>query len=330
MRFGLVHVPVEPRASIALIREAERLGFDTAWVPDHNFHPDAFALLGAAAVTTERVMLGLGVANPFTHHPAITARAAATVQGLSDGRLILGYGTGNRRDYLTPLGHPFTRAVERCHDGLRVMRGLLGNEEVRYRSELFVADGVRLKFTARPAPLYLSGIGPRILRLAGAAADGVIINFATARGLAYGMAEVRAGAAEAGRSPDRLPVVAWVTGLVTGDRAAAYDRVRPFIAHTIAPTSPDVLRAVGIPAEVSEPLKRAYRQEGPAAASRHVTDAMCDTWVMIGAPAELAERVRQVAESGITEIAFLLWARDAAETLESARRFSREVMPEVR
>jgi 5,10-methylenetetrahydromethanopterin reductase len=330
MRFGLVHLPVEPHGSVAVIREAEKLGFDVAWVPDQNFHPDAFALLGAAAMQTERVGLGLGVANPFSIHPAITARAAATIQELSNGRLIVGYGTGNRREYLAPLGHQFTRAVERCRDGLQVMRSLLGNEEVRYRSDFFVADGVKLKFTALPTPLYVSGIGPRILRVAGAMADGVIINFASPQGLGYGLREVRAGAAEAGRSIEGMPVVAWVSCLITRDREAAYDRVRPFIAHTMAPTSEDVLRAVGIPADVIGSVKRAYQAEGPAAASRHVTDTMCDTWAMIGQPAEVAERIRRVAESGVTEIALLPWARSGDEVLETARRLSTEVMPRVR
>jgi 5,10-methylenetetrahydromethanopterin reductase len=330
MRFGLIHLPVEPHSSLAVIREAETLGFDTAWVPDQNFHPDAFALLAAAAMQTERLVLGLGVANPFTIHPAIAARAAATIQALSNGRLIFGYGTGNRREYLSPLGHEFTRAVERCRDGLQVMRTLLKNEEVRYRSDLFVADGVRLKFTAHPTPLYVSGIGPRILRLAGAMADGVIINFATPRGLAYGTREVRAGAAEAGRSIAGMPVVAWVTCLVTGDRAEAYDRVRPFIAHTMAPTGAEVLTAAGIPAEVVGPLKAAYQEGGPAAASRYVTDAMCDVWAIIGEPAEVAERIQGVAESGATEMALLPWARTTEDVLETARRFSAEVMPKVR
>lgn len=330
MRFGLVHLPTEPHGSLAVIREAEKLGFDTAWVPDQNFHPDAFALLAAAAMQTERVSLGLGVANPFSIHPAITARAAATIQALANGRLILGYGTGNRREYLTPLGHEFTRAVERCRDGLQIMGTLLKNEEVRYRSDLFVADGVRLKFTTRPTSLYVSGIGPRILRLAGAVADGVIINFATPPGLSYGMREVRAGAAEAGRSVEGMPLVAWVTCLVTRDRAAAYDRIRPFIAHTIAPTSEDVLRAAGIPADVVGPLKNAYREGGPAAASRYVTDAMCDTWAIIGEPAEVAERIQGIARSGATETAILPWAHSTDDVLETARRFSAEVMPKVR
>ncbi len=330
MRFGFIHVPLDPRQSVATIREAERLSFDTAWVPDQNFHPDAFALLGAAALQTERVMLGLGVTNPFTVHPALTARAAGTVQELSNGRFVLGYGTGNRREYLTPLGHEFTRAPERCADGIRVMRTLLAGGEVRYRSEFFVADGVKLKFATRPTPLYLSGIGPRILRVAGAVADGVIVNFATAQALGWALGEVRAGAAAAGRVIERLPVVAWVICLVTRDKKAAYDGIRPFVAHTAAPTSEDVLRAVGIPADVIAPLKRAYRDEGPAAASRYVSDAMCDTWAMIGEPDEVLERVRRLSESHVTEVALLPWARGAEQVLETARRFSGEVMPKAR
>jgi 5,10-methylenetetrahydromethanopterin reductase len=330
MRFGFIHLPLEPRRSITMIQEAERLAFDTAWVPDQNFHPDAFALLGAAALQTERVRLGLGVTNPFTMHPVITARGAGTVQELSNGRFVLGYGTGNRREYLTPLGHEFTRAPERCGEGIRIMRALLAGEEVRHRSELFVADGVKLKFLARPTPLYVSGIGPRILRVAGAVADGVIINFATPRALEWALGEVRAGAVDARRMLDGLPVVAWVICLVTPDKQVAYDGIRPFIAHTAAPTNESVLRAVGVPADVIAPLKRAYQEEGPKVASRYVSNAMCDIWAVIGEPDEVAERVRQLGESHVTEVALLPWARDVGEVLETARRFSADVMPKAR
>jgi 5,10-methylenetetrahydromethanopterin reductase len=330
MRFGFIHLPLDPAQSIATIREAERLSFDTAWIPDQNFHPDAFALLGAAALQTERVTLGLGVTNPFSVHPALTARAAGTVQALSNGRFVLGYGTGNRREYLAPLGHEFTQAPERCRDGIRVVRALLAGEEVRYRSDLFVADGVKLKFAARPTPLYVSGIGPRILRVAGAVADGVIINFATPQALGWALEEVRAGAAEAGRTLNGMPIVAWVICLVTGNKRAAYDGIRAFVAHTAAPTSERVLRAIGIPGDVIGPLKRAYQDEGPMAASRYVSDAMCDIWAMIGEPDDVADRVRRLGRIRVTEVALLPWARGGDEVLATARRFSAEVMPKAR
>lgn len=329
MVFGLAHLPIDPHRTVAILREAERLGFDHGWLPDQNFHPDAFTLLAAAAGQTQRIGLGLGVTNPFSIHPAITARMAATVQELSGGRLILGYGTGNKREYLAPLGHDGRRGVERCREAVRVTRSLVRNEEVRHRSDLFVCDGVKLRFTARPVPIFVAGIGPRILRVAGEVADGAIINYASPQGLRYGIQAVRAGATEAGRPASGLRIVCWAACFLTDEPQAAYDLIRGFIAHTIAPTADEVLRHLGIPEDAVGPIRRAYREGGPEAAARHASDAMCDTWVMIGDGPTIVDRIRHVREAGATDVAILPWTRDGDEVLETARRFSREVLPNV-
>lgn len=60
------------------MRQAEQQGFRSAWIPDQPFYCDPYVVLAAAAAETERIKLGVGVTNPFTAHPAISARIAAS------------------------------------------------------------------------------------------------------------------------------------------------------------------------------------------------------------------------------------------------------------
>ena len=73
---------------------AEQAGFDSVWVTERYFHEEAFSLLGYLAAATQRLRLGLGVTNPYTRNPALLAMAAATVDSLSGGRLMLGVRVG--------------------------------------------------------------------------------------------------------------------------------------------------------------------------------------------------------------------------------------------
>ena len=82
--------------------EAERLGYDYCLVADEGFHPDVYACLGAIARATDRITLGV-LTNGYTRHPAVTAAAAATVNELSGGRLVVTLLAGGSM-VLTPMG----------------------------------------------------------------------------------------------------------------------------------------------------------------------------------------------------------------------------------
>src|SRR5436189_5575297 len=109
---GFAFIPHQTAAdTIRVVKAGEELGFEGAWLPDQTFYSDPFVLLAACAVATQRLVLGLGVTNPYTRHPVLTARAAATLDELSGGRFILTYGAGNLPELLRPLGIERTEAA---------------------------------------------------------------------------------------------------------------------------------------------------------------------------------------------------------------------------
>jgi alkanesulfonate monooxygenase SsuD/methylene tetrahydromethanopterin reductase-like flavin-dependent oxidoreductase (luciferase family) len=97
---------VDHRSALRLAQMAEQLDFDSVWVPDHFFYewppdvfepyPEAWTLLTAIGVTTRRVQIGSLVLAAGFRHPAVVAKMAGALQGLTDGRLVLGIGAGNQ------------------------------------------------------------------------------------------------------------------------------------------------------------------------------------------------------------------------------------------
>jgi len=131
LKFGFGHVPSQDyREHVRLIQLAEELGFDYAWVADQTFHRDPVAVIAAAALATQAIQLGIGVANPFTRHPAMLARSAATLDEMAEGRFSLGIGAGNRKELLRPLGLDDGDAAIRCTEMAELVRALLNGGPV--------------------------------------------------------------------------------------------------------------------------------------------------------------------------------------------------------
>src|SRR5262249_33738500 len=177
MRFGFSHRPIHPfQRSIELYQYAEELGFDYAWVPDQQYFADPFACLAAAALSTRRITLGLAVTNPYTRHPALIARGIGVVDDLAGGRMILGLGAANRQQRLQPRGFPTPRTAARARETIGIVRKLLAGERVVHETRNYTLSGIQLNYRPRAdIPIYLASRSPRVLELAGEAADGVLI-----------------------------------------------------------------------------------------------------------------------------------------------------------
>ncbi len=120
---GVHIVPLMPaRDVISVAVEAERLGYDYCLVADEGFHPDVYACLGAIARATDRITLGV-MTNGYTRHPAVTAAAAATVNELSGGRLVVNLLAGGSM-VLSPMGIERSRPARVVADALQAMRRL--------------------------------------------------------------------------------------------------------------------------------------------------------------------------------------------------------------
>jgi len=172
------------------------------------------------AAGTSRIRLGLGILNPYQHHPTLIAQEAAALDELSGGRVRLGIGSGIAQR-IAQLGTRY-RPLAALADAVQIVRALLRHETVTYRGRAFSADRVVLEFAApRPdMPIHLAAMADRSLALCGRLADGLIVsNLCPPAYTARAVAIVRESAATAGREP--LDIVQYLPCAARPDGAEA-------------------------------------------------------------------------------------------------------------
>ncbi|GAB2482974.1 LLM class F420-dependent oxidoreductase [Jatrophihabitans fulvus] len=200
MRFGLSLSGHSPRHYASLAQQAERLGFESVWIPDHLVFPevmpstylyaedgvppvpadtaiyDPWVLLGGMATVTERIRFGTCVYVLPLRHPLITARGVLTVDRLSRGRVTLGAGVGWLQNEFRAVGlDPATRG-RRADEIIPLLRRLWSEPIVEHRGAFYDFDPVRFepKPFQRPVPIEIGGTSPAALRRAGTLGDGWI------------------------------------------------------------------------------------------------------------------------------------------------------------
>ena len=153
-------------------RLADEAGFDGIWLGEHHFTDDGFApslmtLAAALAVVTTRVQIGTDVLLLPQHHPVRLAEAAATVDILSNGRLILGLGLGYRPSEFTAVGLDYHRRGDLMDEALEVLVKCFTEDVCSYSGRYFQLTDVAM--TPRPVQvpmprMVLGGSGPRMLQ----------------------------------------------------------------------------------------------------------------------------------------------------------------------
>ena len=180
------HESYQPEDRVAQAVAAEEAGFDVVLGSDH-FHPwvddtsaagFVWSWLGAVAERTNNVQLGTAVTCPLFHyHPALVAQMAATADRLSDGRLLLGLGTGEALNE-RPLGYPFPGYAERqarMQEALEIMHRLLAGEKLTFRGEYYTTETAKLYSPPKgTVPMLMAAGGPKSASFAGTYADGLI------------------------------------------------------------------------------------------------------------------------------------------------------------
>jgi alkanesulfonate monooxygenase SsuD/methylene tetrahydromethanopterin reductase-like flavin-dependent oxidoreductase (luciferase family) len=157
-----------------MARAAEEVGLDSIWVGDHLLYRgaggpergpwEAWTMLAALAVATERVALGPLVACTAFHPPGLIAKMAATIAEISDGRFVLGLGAGWNEEEFRAFGLPFDHRVSRFEEAFTIIRTLLAGERVTLRGRYFEAeDAVLIPRPSAPPRLMIGSNGPRML-----------------------------------------------------------------------------------------------------------------------------------------------------------------------
>jgi probable F420-dependent oxidoreductase len=328
MEFGFslaTDPPLAPRVELAKLAEAN--GFTYGWVWDsHILMQEYSVLMTMLAQSTSRLVLGACVTNPVTRDPTVTASFYATLANLIGGaRLVCGIGRGDSAVRIRSARPSNLAALEQL---AHVVRGLTRGDEV-------VIDGhpVRLAWaTGGAVPVFVASYGPKALRLAGRVGDGVVLQIADPYVIRWSLEQVRAGAEEVGRDLTGFRVSCAAPSFVSDDIERAREETRWFgalVGNHVA----DMLKyhdPAGVPAELTEYVKaregydyREHTRQGTAH-SRYVPDEVVERFSVIGSVERVRERLRELAELGVTEFNIYTAVSSPELVIET---YGREIVP---
>jgi F420-dependent oxidoreductase-like protein len=318
---------------LAIVQEAERLGYDSVWAAE-AYGSDAATILGWIAGQTERIRIGSSIFQMPGRTPAMTAMTAATLDQLSGGRLLLGLGSSGPQVSEGWHGVRFARQLQRTREYVEVVRLALARERVEYHGqtlELPLPDGPgkALKLTIAPVqeriPIYLAAIGPRNTALAGEIADGWLPIMVSPEHLDVLRDPLLEGAARAGRTLEGFDIAPTVNVNITDDAAGARDAVRPFLALYVGGMgSRDknfynlLVQRYGFEdaARTVQDLYLAGRKEEAAAA---LPDALIDLVALVGPADHVRERIRAFRDAGIGTLGITPMAATREERIRQLR-----------
>ena len=258
------------------LREAAEQGFPSFWMPQ-IFGMDALTALAVAAKNVPNIRVGTSVIPTYPRHPMVLAQQALTTQSVIGGRLELGIGLSHQPVVEGMWGISFDKPVRHMSDYLSILTPLLNDRRVSYKGESIIGRGEITPPPADAPPVLVAALGPQMLRLAGRLADGTIT---------------------------------WMTGPET---------IRTLTAPTISEAAEEAGRpapqvAMGLPVCVTsdvdaarERADRDYAIYGQLPSYRAMLDregaATPADVAIIGDAGEVADRIRALADCGVTTFA---------------------------
>jgi F420-dependent oxidoreductase-like protein len=311
---------------LEIVLEAERLGYDSVWAAE-AYGSDAATILGWIAGQTSRIRIGSAIFQMPGRSPAMTAMTAATLDQLSEGRMILGIGSSGPQVAEGWHGQRFGKQIQRTREYVAVVRKALARERLVFQGEtvelpLPDGPGKALKLTIAPVqdriPIYLAAIGPNNTRLAGEIADGWIPTLFSPEHVAEFGPLLEEGAARVGRDLDGFDIAPTVNVFVTDDLAAARDAMRPFLALYVGGMGSreknfynQLVQRYGFEdaaREVQDLYLEGKRDEAMAA----LPDELIDLVSLCGPPDRVRERLEVFREAGVGTLGVspMAWDRD--------------------
>lgn len=335
MRFGLQlgYWGAQPPANTReLVLAAEETGFDAVFTAE-SWGSDAFTPLAWYGSDTSRVRLGTSVVQMSARTPTGTAMAALTLDHLSGGRHILGLGVSGPQVVEGWYGQPFGKPLARTREYVSIVRQVLAREgkvtgdgphyPLPYNGSGSTGLGKPLKPITHPLradlPIWLGAEGPKNVALTAEIADGWLAIYYTPRLADMYNEWLDEGFSRPGarRSREDFEIAATAQVVLTDDRKAALDAIRPFSALYIGGMGAEelhfhaeVYRRMGYGAAVDEitALFRSGRKEEAAAA---VPDELILDTTIIGDEAEVREQLKVWEQAGVTMM--LVGVRDVSQ-----------------
>ena len=315
-----------PRQLLDFVVEAEKLGFDSAWISDHfqpwrhtNGHaPFALSWLSAVGERTSHIVLGTSVLTPtFRYQPAVVAQAFGTLGVLYPNRIILGVGSGESLNEVAVTASEWPSAKERLarlRESIALIRQLFTEELVTFEGEYYkTLNATIYDRPEQPVPIYISAGGPVAAKFAGRAGDGFICTSGKGDELYRDqlLPAVEEGARAAHRDPAAIERTIEVKVSFDTDRERALADTR-------------IWAALALPADDKVAIHDAREMERKAEA---VADQAHRRWLVSSDPEEHVQQIGHYIELGFTHLIFHAPGDDQSRFMQL---YAKEILPRIR
>lgn len=301
---------------LEMAREAEKLGFDSAWTAE-AYGSDAATVLAWIAGSTEKIKLGSAIFQMPARTPAMTAMTAATLDNISEGRFILGLGMSGPQVVEGWHGQPFRKQLKTTREYVEIMRKALDRERLEYDGEIYKLPlpggrGKALKLIIEPVqdriPIYIAANGPKNVALTAEIADGWLPTIFAPEKFDIFKPSLEEGAERGGRSLDDLAIVPSTQVCIGEDIDMCRNFMRPFLALYIGGMGSreknfykELVTRYGFGDEAQR-VQELYLDHKQAEAMAEIPAELIDMTTLCGPPERIKERLEAYDEVGTDTI----------------------------
>lgn len=348
IRFGVEcpNYPWEVIRDTALL--AEKIGFDSFWMPDHLVATGvrrwdalhAWNTLCALAVLTKKIKLASGVSDTYRHHPASLAQMAMSCDVLSNGRAILGIGVGEAMN-LVPFGIPFDKPVGRTIEAIQIIRRLFIEEFVDFKGKYYDLEKAFLR--PRPAvpiseteyrstvPIYIAASSPRTMKVTANYGDGWLPANLVPGEYKVNLEMIRETAKKYGRDPLSIDPAHFMY-VVVSEEAEAARKAMMLTGKMMMLSRPRILEKIGFKPSTYDfemTFKLVFPRDGKdwlAKAKELPDEAVEKAPFLFGTPDDVIDKLDKFAKAGCQH--FVMNFQVSPRTLgETCQLFAEKVIP---
>jgi F420-dependent oxidoreductase-like protein len=324
--------------AVEIVRAAEAVGFDSVWVAE-SYGSDVVSVLAWLAPQTERIQLGGAIMQVPARAPAAAAMAGCTIDALSGGRFIFGFGPSGPQVSEGWYGVPYSKPWGRTREYVEIVRKVVARDDrLTYQGQHFTlplpdGEGKALKLNFHPVrnriPVFLGAIGRKSVELAAEIADGWIPIFSSPDAFRETWDEhVEAGLEKGGRSRSDLEVSPTVQVAVGGDLDAARSVVKAGLLLYLGGMGSrrtnfyvDLTHRFGF-GDVADEVQSLYLDGRREEAYAAIPDELADATALVGDEDEVADRIKRYEAAGVDRLIISPISPEPDQRLNTVRRIA--------
>ncbi|MGQ9506438.1 MAG: LLM class flavin-dependent oxidoreductase [Candidatus Bathycorpusculaceae bacterium] len=348
VKFGIEgpNYPWETIRDTALL--AEKIGFDSYWMPDHLVATgvkrwealEAWSTLCALAVQTKKIKLASGVSDTYRHHPAVLAQMAATCDTLSNGRAILGIGIGEAMN-LVPFGIAYDKPVERTVEAIQIIRRLFVEDFVDFKGKYYTLNRAFLQ--PKPAlpiseisykstvPIFIAASSPKTMEITAQYGDGWLPANLLPEEYKTNLEKIRETAKKYERDPLEIEPAHFIYAVVAKDAETA-KKAMLLTGKMMLLSRPRILEKIGFKPPTYDfemTFKLVFPRDGEAwlQKAKELPDEVVEKApFLFGTPDDIVEKLDKFVKAGCRH--FVMNFQVSASILkETCQLFAEKVIP---